>query len=184
MVEHRLIRLDGSRIITTARARRYLSCNLSMIHDERKVPIFDMVSRRTVGTLDESFVVGWVHTGVIFITKGQLWRVLEIADGRLTVEPAKKRLVNCPHGRESRSRSRSRWHRKRGDAEDQGGRRNTPRRKRDRLCRRLPLGDGQEPVLIPTDQLITLENVDDGVVLQCLRRAQGERGARARDLRF
>ncbi len=60
MEEHRLIRLDGSRIITTARARRYLAGNLSMIHDERKVPIFDMVSRRTVGTLDESFVVGWV----------------------------------------------------------------------------------------------------------------------------
>ena len=56
--EHRLIRMDGTRIITTARARRYLSGNLSMIHDERKVPIFDMVTRRTVGTLDESFVVG------------------------------------------------------------------------------------------------------------------------------
>ena len=32
--------------------------------------------RRTVGTLDESFVVGWVHTEAVFITKGQLWRVL------------------------------------------------------------------------------------------------------------
>ena len=63
MEEHRLIRLDGTRIITTARARRYLAGNLSMIHDERKVPVFDMVSRRTVATLDESFVVGWVHTG-------------------------------------------------------------------------------------------------------------------------
>jgi ATP-dependent Lhr-like helicase len=88
MEEHRLIRIDGSRIVTTSRARRYLAGNLSMIHDERKVPIYDMVSRRTVGTLDESFVVGWVYTGAVFITKGQLWRVLEIADGRLTVEPA------------------------------------------------------------------------------------------------
>ena len=42
-----------------------------MIHDERKIPVYDMVSRRTVGTLDESFVVGWVHTGAVFITKGQ-----------------------------------------------------------------------------------------------------------------
>lgn len=90
MQEHRLIRLDGTRIITTARARTYLSANLSMIHDERKVPVFDMVSRRTVGTLDESFVVGWVHTGAVFVTKGQLWRVIEIADGKLTVEPARK----------------------------------------------------------------------------------------------
>jgi ATP-dependent Lhr-like helicase len=96
MEEHRLIRIDGSRIVTTARARRYLTGNLSMIHDERKVPIFDMVSRRTVGTLDESFVVGWVHTGVVFITKGQLWRVIEIADGKLTVEPAKKAQGELP----------------------------------------------------------------------------------------
>ena len=96
MEEHRLIRIDGSRIVTTARARRYLSGNLSMIHDERKIPIFDMVSRRTVGTLDESFVVGWVHTGAVFITKGQLWRVLEIDDGRLTVEPAKKAIGELP----------------------------------------------------------------------------------------
>ncbi len=94
--EHRLIRIDGSRIVTTARARRYLSGNLSMIHDERKIPIFDMVSRRTVGTLDESFVVGWVHTGAVFITKGQLWRVLEMNDGRLTVEPAKKAIGELP----------------------------------------------------------------------------------------
>ena len=96
MEEHRLIRLDGSRIITTARARRYLAGNLSMIHDERKVPIFDMVSRRTVGTLDESFVVGWVTTGAVFITKGQLWRVIEMADGKLTVEPAKKATGELP----------------------------------------------------------------------------------------
>jgi ATP-dependent Lhr-like helicase len=67
-----------------------------MIQDERKVPIFDMVSRRTVGSLDESFVVGWIHTGVVFITKGQLWRVIEIADGKLTVEPAKKALGELP----------------------------------------------------------------------------------------
>lgn len=90
MAEHRLIRLDGTRVITTARARTYLSSNLSMIHDERKVPVFDIVSRRTVGTLDESFVVGFAHTGAVFVTKGQLWRVVEIADGKLTVEPARK----------------------------------------------------------------------------------------------
>jgi ATP-dependent Lhr-like helicase len=96
MEEHRLIRNDGGRIVTTRRARRYLSNNLSMIHDERKVPVFDMVSRRTVGTLDESFVVGWVHTGAVFITEGQLWRVLDIADGKLTVEPAKKALGELP----------------------------------------------------------------------------------------
>ncbi|MDD1718696.1 MAG: DEAD/DEAH box helicase [Methanoregulaceae archaeon] len=96
MEQHRLIRLDGERVVTTSRARRYLASNLSMIHDERKVPVFDMVSRRTVATLDESFVVGWVQTGAVFITKGQLWRVLDMEDGRITVEPAKRAKGELP----------------------------------------------------------------------------------------
>jgi ATP-dependent Lhr-like helicase len=90
MAEHRLIRIDGDTIITTLRARRYLAANLSMIHDEKKVAVFDIVSRRTVGTLDESFVVGSVYTGAVFITKGQLWRVLDMEEGRIIVEPARR----------------------------------------------------------------------------------------------
>jgi ATP-dependent Lhr-like helicase len=90
MAEHRLIRLDGDEVITTLRARRYLAANLSMIHDERKVQVFDMVSRRTVATLDESFVVGSIYTGAVFITKGQLWRVLDMEEGRIIVEPARR----------------------------------------------------------------------------------------------
>jgi len=90
MVRHRLIRIDGERMIKTGRARRYLADNLSMIHDERKMSVFDIVPRRTVGTLDESFVVGWLHTGAVFITKGQPWRVLDIEGDKIMVEPAKK----------------------------------------------------------------------------------------------
>jgi ATP-dependent Lhr-like helicase len=90
IAEHRLIRLEGDIVCTTLRARRYLAGNLSMIHDEKKVHVFDMVSRRTVGTLDESFVVGSIYTGAVFITKGQLWRVLDIDEGRITVEPARR----------------------------------------------------------------------------------------------
>jgi ATP-dependent Lhr-like helicase len=96
MAEHRLIRMDGDSVITTSRARRYLARNLSMIPDEKKVGVFDMVSRRTVGTLDESFVVGWVHTGAVFITKGQLWRVLDMENGKITVEPVRKARGELP----------------------------------------------------------------------------------------
>ncbi|MGA2121651.1 MAG: DEAD/DEAH box helicase [Methanoregula sp.] len=163
--EHRLIRIDGSRIITTARARRYLAGNLSMIHDERKVPIFDMVSRRNVGTLDESFVVGWVHTGVVFITKGQLWRVLEIADGRLTVEPAKKAVGELPS-----------WEGEQipvpfSVAREVGGMRRT-RTIADYTHEKVSITYAEtflremdkNRALVPTDELITLENIKDGVV--------------------
>jgi ATP-dependent helicase Lhr and Lhr-like helicase len=165
MEEHRLIRTDGTRIITTARARRYLAGNLSMIHDEKKVPVFDMVSRRTVGTLDESFVVGWVHAGVVFITKGQLWRVLEIADGRLTVEPAKKVTGELPS-----------WEGEQipvpfSVAREAGGIRRT-RSIMDythdtdsvRYAEKFLAEMDKNRSLVPTDRLITLENIDDGVV--------------------
>ncbi len=165
MEDHRLIRIDGSRIITTARARRYLAGNLSMIHDERKVPIFDIVSRRTVGTLDESFVVGWVHTGAVFITKGQLWRVLEIADGRLTVEPAKKAIGELPS-----------WEGEQipvpfSVAREVGGMRRT-RAIADYTHEKAGITYAETFLremdknrsLVPTDELITLENIEDGVV--------------------
>jgi len=163
--EHRLIRIDGSRIITTARARRYLSGNLSMIHDERKVPIFDMVSRRTVGTLDESFVVGWVHTGAVFITKGQLWRIIEIAEGKLTVEPAKKTLGELPswEGEQipvplSVAREVGAVRRKRDIATY------TDDRDSITFAEKFLREMDRNRSLIPTDSLITLENTDDGVV--------------------
>jgi len=165
MEEHRLIRLDGSRIITTARARRYLAGNLSMIHDERKVPVFDMVSRRTVGTLDESFVVGWVHTGVVFITKGQLWRVLEIADGKLTVEPAKKVSGELPswEGEQipvpfSVAREAGAIRRSRRITDYTSDPDNVA------YAGQFLVEMDKNRSLVPTDRLISLENTDDGVV--------------------
>ena len=43
------LRIEGDLVRSGGRSRRYLSSNLSMIHDERKVLVFDMVSRKTVG---------------------------------------------------------------------------------------------------------------------------------------
>jgi len=165
MAEHRLIRLDGSRIIRTGRARRYLIENLSMIHDERKMEVFDIVSRRTVGTLDESFVVGWMHTGAVFITKGQLWRVLEMEDGRISVEPATRANGEVPS-----------WEGEQipvpfAVAREVGALRRT--RAFDRYSS-VPgaiayaeqslarMDRGNYPV--PSDRLVTLENTDEGVV--------------------
>ncbi len=88
MASHRLLWLEDEVVSRTGRCRTYMYANLSMIPDERKVQVFDIVSRRTVGSLDESFVVGWIHTGAVFITKGQAWQVINLEDGKIQVEPA------------------------------------------------------------------------------------------------
>lgn len=162
---YRLIRRDGSRIITTARARRYLMANLSMIHDERKVPVFDLASRRTVGTLDESFVVGMIHPGSVFITKGQLWRVLDTEEGRITVEPAKRAKGELPS-----------WEGEQipvpfAVAREVGALRRTRRfadylenAKAVRHAASFLDGMDRDRSIIPSDRTITLENAEEGVV--------------------
>ncbi|HEU17536.1 MAG TPA: DEAD/DEAH box helicase, partial [Methanolinea sp.] len=165
MAEHRLIRIEGDSVITTSRARRYLARNLSMIQDEKKVGVFDMVSRRTVGTLDESFVVGWVHTGAVFITKGQLWRVLDMENGIITVEPVRKAQGELPSwegeqipvpfgvarevGRLRRSREFG------GYLESRNSREFADRFLGSMDANRSP---------VATDATITLENAEEGVV--------------------
>jgi ATP-dependent helicase Lhr and Lhr-like helicase len=165
MEDHRLIRRDGSRIIRTARARRYLAENLSMIHDERKVEVFDIVSRRIVGTLDESFVIGFVHTGAVFITKGQLWQVLEIEGGRVSVEPAARAKGEVPSWEGEQipvpfAVSREVGALRRTRAFDRYSVDPAAIRYAGRILSRMD--DGAFPV--PTDTLVTLENAAEGVV--------------------
>ncbi len=165
MASHYLIRLDGDRIVTTARARRYLAANLSMIHDERKLRVFDMVARRTVGTLDESFVAAWLHTGGVFITKGQAWRVLDLEGDLIIVEPALKAEGELPSwegeqipvplsvarevGKLRRTRTFSFY---------------TDDRNSLALADRFMAQMDVRPSPVPSDRLITLENADEGVV--------------------
>jgi ATP-dependent Lhr-like helicase len=166
MEQHRLVRVRDDSVITTARARRYLASTLSMIHDERKLPVFDMISRRTVGTLDESFVVGFIHTGVVFITKGQLWRVLDIEDGRITVEPARHAKGELPS-----------WEGEQipvpYEVAQEAGRLRRTRDIRSYTCdpesmaffgRFLDEMDRNRSI-VPTDTEITLEYTDEGVVM-------------------
>ncbi|MDV0444101.1 DEAD/DEAH box helicase [Methanorbis rubei] len=96
MEKHYLIRTEGDMLITKTRARRYLSMNLSMIADEKKSVVFDVVSRKPVGTLDESFVISWISSGAVFVARGKMWRVLDIDEDRIMVEPAKNAKGELP----------------------------------------------------------------------------------------
>lgn len=73
----------------TKRAFEYYFTNLSMIPDVRNYQIIDAVSGRAVGTLDAEFVALHGNPGTCFITKGDVWRIVEtIPEGKILVEPA------------------------------------------------------------------------------------------------
>ncbi|OPY53109.1 MAG: putative ski2-type helicase [Methanosaeta sp. PtaU1.Bin112] len=87
MAEHRLVRPQGDILQRTRKAREYYIENLSMIPDEKRYNVYDIVGRRSVGTLDEAFVVSFAQPGSTFVTKGEIWEITEIEDNEIKVVP-------------------------------------------------------------------------------------------------
>ncbi len=88
MEESRLVRLgEGGVLQRTKKARQYYIENLSMIPDEKRYNVYDMVGRRSVGTLDEAFVISFAEPGATFVTKGEIWEIAEIGEDEIKVVP-------------------------------------------------------------------------------------------------
>jgi len=76
----RLLMVDGDLLRRTRRTRSYYYENLSMIPDERRYPIIDVISDRRIGTLGDEFMALRARVGLNFIVKGRVWRIVEIQD--------------------------------------------------------------------------------------------------------
>jgi ATP-dependent Lhr-like helicase len=90
IAENRLARNVQGVLQRTRKAREYYFENLSMIPDERRYNVYDIVGRRSVGTLDEAFVVSFAEPGATFVTKGEIWEIAEIEEDEIKVVPIQR----------------------------------------------------------------------------------------------
>ena len=94
----REVRVEGETLKRTGRTRDYYYRNLSMIPDERRYLIVDVLSDHRIGTLGDEFMALRVRLGLNFICKGKVWRIVQIEDetGRVYVVPSEDPFAAIP----------------------------------------------------------------------------------------
>jgi len=70
------------------RTRFYYYENLSMIPDQRRLFMKSAVTNSNVAMLDEAFVANFVQPGATIISRGVPWKVLDVAENEVIVEPS------------------------------------------------------------------------------------------------
>jgi len=89
---------EGRVLRRTRKTRLYYYENLSMIPDERRYPIVNIISDRKIGTLGDEFMALRVRVGLNFICRGKVWRIVQIEDetGKVYVVPSEDPLAAIP----------------------------------------------------------------------------------------
>jgi ATP-dependent Lhr-like helicase len=81
------------------RTFRYYFENLSTIPDILKFKVFDAISKKIIGTLDQRFVGDFGDPGNIFVLRGSQWRILNVDEKSLkvNVEPFRAGGITVPY---------------------------------------------------------------------------------------
>jgi ATP-dependent Lhr-like helicase len=89
---------DEQVLTKTRRTREYYYSNLSMIPDERKYPVINILSDRKIGTLGDEFMALHARVGLNFIMKGKVWRIVQIEEeaGTVHVLPSEDPFASVP----------------------------------------------------------------------------------------
>ncbi|HML02696.1 MAG TPA: DEAD/DEAH box helicase [Candidatus Bathyarchaeia archaeon] len=92
------LRIEGDALKKARKTRMYYYENLSMIPDEKRYPIVDVLSDHTIGTLGDEFMALRARIGLNFICKGKVWRIVQIEDetGTVYVVPSEDPFAAIP----------------------------------------------------------------------------------------
>ena len=89
---------EGKVLKKTGRTREYYYSNLSMIPDEKRYPVVNILTDRKIGTLGDEFMALHARVGLHFIMRGKVWRMVQINDetGTVHVVPAEDPSAAIP----------------------------------------------------------------------------------------
>jgi ATP-dependent Lhr-like helicase len=90
---------EEARVLRKARrSHNYYYENLSMIPDEKRYPIINVVNDRRFGTLGDEFMALHARVGLNMIVKGKVWRIVQIEEetGTVYVVPSEDPLAAIP----------------------------------------------------------------------------------------
>jgi ATP-dependent Lhr-like helicase len=89
---------EGKVLKKTGRTREYYYSNLSMIPDEKRYPVINIISDRKIGTLGDEFMTIHARVGLHFVMRGKVWRIVQIEDetGTVHVLPAEDPSAAIP----------------------------------------------------------------------------------------
>ena len=89
---------DETVLTKTRKTRPYYYENLSMIPDERRYPVINVISDRKIGTLGDEFMALHARIGLSFIMRGKVWRIVQIEEeaGTVHVVPSEDPMASVP----------------------------------------------------------------------------------------
>lgn len=76
---------NGELLRKAKRTRTYYFENLSMIPDEKRYPMINVISDRKIGSLGDEFMALRARVGLNFVVRGKVWRIVQIEEGTGTV---------------------------------------------------------------------------------------------------
>lgn len=77
-------------LVKRTSSRHYFLDNISMIPDEKTYPVIDISTRKSIGTLDERFVLSCGFEGEKFILRGRPWMIVKREENEILVSPIKE----------------------------------------------------------------------------------------------